>query len=127
MRISIAAALPLLWLAAPALADGPVTTAGGLQASAPAPAAAPAPLPTDDDDIMVGDDGKPVAMGACGPTHVTADGKPDSAPHGEVEAGVGTGGYRHLGGVICKPIGDNGGSVTLGVSTTQYGGGRVGR
>lgn len=33
---------------------------------------------------------------------------PDHRPHGEVWAGIGTGGYREVGGVVTQPIGDCG-------------------
>jgi hypothetical protein len=39
---------------------------------------------------------------------------PDRQPHGEVWAGIGTGGYRQLGGVVTQPLGDCG-SLTLGI------------
>jgi len=60
----------------------------------------------------------PVAMGPCGPEKVKPDGKLETAPHGEVEAGVGTGGYRHVAGMVCQPIGQNG-AVEAGGSYSQ--------
>jgi hypothetical protein len=39
---------------------------------------------------------------------------PDRNPHGEVWAGIGTGGYREAGGVVTKPLGDCG-SVTVAI------------
>jgi hypothetical protein len=55
-------------------------------------------------------------MGPCGGAALTADGKPDRAPHGEVWAGVGTNGYREVGGAVCAPLGDNA-AVSLSVDT----------
>jgi hypothetical protein len=52
-------------------------------------------------------DGPPVAMGPCGPERVKPDGKLDTAPHGEIEVGAGTGGYRHVAGAVCQPIGQD--------------------
>ena len=114
IAIPIAAAFAL---AAPAWADGPVTTAN----QTPAPqSSAPAP-PLGDSSAYDDSDGPTQVIGPCGPTKAKADGSPDAAPHGEVEAGIGTGGYRHIAGRVCKPIGDNG-AVSVSVSDTQYGG-----
>jgi hypothetical protein len=63
-----------------------------------------------------------MAMGPCGPEKVRPDGRLDTAAHGEVEAGVGTHGYRHLAGAVCQPIGQNA-AVALSVSETQGDGG----
>jgi hypothetical protein len=61
-------------------------------------------------------------MGPCGPERVKPDGKLDTAPHGEIEAGIGTHGYRHLAGTVCQPLGQNGAvQVSAGVSQAQYG------
>ncbi|MDB5452769.1 MAG: hypothetical protein JWO33_1347 [Caulobacteraceae bacterium] len=49
---------------------------------------------------------------------------PDRAPHGEVWAGVGTGGYNTVGAVVTQPIGDCA-EATIAVSRTE--GGRVSR
>jgi len=46
-------------------------------------------------------------VGPCG-APAKPDGTPDRSPHGEVWAGVGTGGYRDIGGAVCTPIGDYG-------------------
>ena len=48
---------------------------------------------------------------------------PDRAPHGEVWAGVGTGGYNSAGAVVTAPIGDCG-EATVAVSHSDYGHGR---
>lgn len=42
----------------------------------------------------------------------------DRKPHGEVWAGVGTGGYREVGGVVTQPIGQCG-SVTIAVDKME--------
>lgn len=61
-------------------------------------------------------DGRPAeeTTAALNPRCPVSDGK----PHGEVWAGVGTRGYRTVGGVVTQPIGDCG-SVTVGVSRTE--------
>jgi hypothetical protein len=46
-------------------------------------------------------------VGPCGGPAKTAEGKTDKTPHGEVWAGVGTRGYREIGGVVCLPVGEN--------------------
>ena len=46
-------------------------------------------------------------MGPCGGPAIKENGKPDRSPHGEVWAGVGSHGYRDIGGVVCAPLGDN--------------------
>jgi hypothetical protein len=48
---------------------------------------------------------------------------PDRKPHGEVWAGIGTHGYRDVGGVVTQPIGDCG-SVTVAISHTEANFGR---
>lgn len=45
--------------------------------------------------------------GPCGGPARTADGKADKTPHGQVWAGVGSYGYRDIGGAVCVPLGDN--------------------
>lgn len=42
----------------------------------------------------------------------------DRRPHGEVWGGVGTGGYREVGGVVTQPIGDCA-TLTIGMSRTE--------
>jgi hypothetical protein len=125
MYRSACLAAVLALLTPPALADtadAPVTTSSSAQLPAPQSQSNAPPLTAQgaaaDDD----DGGQRVVMGACGPTGATPDGKPDTAPHGEVEAGIGTNGYRHLAGRVCKPIGD-GGSLSIGVGTTSLNGG----
>jgi hypothetical protein len=112
----IAAALSLA--AGAAWADGPVTTASNAEQAPPQPQSAPPPL------AGVTDSAAPprVAMGPCGPERVKSDGKLDTAPHGEVEAGIGTHGYRHLAGAVCQPVGQNAAvAVSASVSQAQWG------
>ncbi len=52
--------------------------------------------------------------GPCGGPQKTADGKTDKTPHGQVWAGVGTNGYREIGGVACLPLSDKA-AVTIAV------------
>ena len=118
MRVLTLAAM-LLLCAAPAWADGPIATVSSAQASAPQPSTAPPPLSS---PRAVAGDGPPVAMGPCGLEKVKPNGELDTAPHGEVSAGVGNHGYRELGGSICQPIGQNG-AVSLSVDATQGNGG----
>jgi hypothetical protein len=59
--------------------------------------------------------------GPCGGPAKTADGKTDKTPHGEVWAGVGTNGYREIGGVTCVPLGENS-AVTIAVDAGQING-----
>ena len=112
----IAAALSLA--AAAAWADGPVSTTSSADQNPPQPQAAAPPLADHGDGSAT----QRVAMGPCGPERVKADGKLDTAPHGEVEAGIGTRGYRHLAGTVCQPIGQNGAvQVSASTSQAQYG------
>lgn len=62
--------------------------------------------------------GSSVTVGPCGPEAVTDDGKTETRPHGYVEAGVGTGGYRHIAAGVCKPLA-NGGAIAVSVSESQ--------
>jgi len=117
MRLAAFLTAVALGLAGPALADPPVASAGGSIPAAPQ-SSAPAPLPTE--AASVTEHGDAVAMGPCGPEKVQADGKLDTRPHGEVEAGVGTGGYRHIGGAVCQPIGQDG-AIAVRVDDTQFG------
>ena len=94
-----------------AAADGPIPTAAGAPAGG-APAVSPIQDPlrlSDHRDLGVN-----ILRSAppCGPVSASngdedgADAKPDKRAHGEVFAGVGTHGYREVGGVVCVPLGD---------------------
>ena len=112
----VAAALSLA--AAAAWADGPVATTSSADQAPPQPQAAAPPLPDHGDGQAPGR----VAMGPCGPERVKPDGKLDTAPHGEIEAGVGTHGYRRLAGRICQPIGQNAAvEISAGVTQARWG------
>jgi hypothetical protein len=120
MRVPVFAAAVMLvlaspFLAGPALADGPIATAGGAAPAAPQPTAPPPSLPTTEAAPV---DGEQIAMGPCGPEKVRPDGQLETKPHGEIEAGVGTGGYRQIAGAVCQPIGQHG-VVAASVSATQ--------
>jgi hypothetical protein len=115
MRAKLFATAAFLFVAGPALADGPVATAGGSGAAAPQPTAPPEPLSTAEAAAV---EGQPMAMGPCGPEKVKPNGQLETKPHGEIEAGVGTGGYRHVAAAVCQPIGQNS-AVAVGISDTQ--------
>ncbi|HWE98223.1 MAG TPA: hypothetical protein VG248_00320 [Caulobacteraceae bacterium] len=110
--IALAAALSLV--AAAAWADGPLSTTSSADRAPPQPQTSAPPLPDHGDGAAP----QRVAMGPCGPERVKSDGKLDTAPHGEIEAGIGTHGYRHLAGTVCQPIGQNG-AVQVSASTSQ--------
>ena len=117
---AVAAFLAFALVPAFAIADETIATAPAKQSL---PAAAPvSPLTAEDDSDV--SDGQHMAMGPCGPEAVGDDGKLATNAHGYVEAGVGTSGYRHLAGGVCKPLA-NGGAVSVSVSETQ-GRGRYG-
>jgi hypothetical protein len=59
--------------------------------------------------------------GPCGGPAKSEDGKTDKSPHGAVWAGVGTRGYREIGGAVCLPLGDNG-AVSIAVDAGQING-----
>ena len=119
MRVLTLAAI-LLLCAAPAWADGPIATTSSAQVSAPQPSTVPPPLPSNQ-NIRGGP--QPVAMGPCGLEKVKPNGELETAPHGEVDAGIGNHGYREIGGTICQPIGQNG-AVSLSIDETQGNWGR---
>ena len=111
----IVAAL-LLFACAPGLAfaDEAISTAPANQS--PPPAAAVSPLQEAEAGAP---DGRPgVRLGPCGPEAVAADGKTETKPHGYIEGGVGTHGYRHIGAGVCKPLA-NGGAIAVSVSQSQ--------
>jgi hypothetical protein len=121
MRLIAMAALALSLMASAAWADGPVATADA-GSGAPTPeSAAPAPIQAPSADDL--GPGPEVVPGPCGPREVGKDGKPDRRAHGEVDVGVGTGGYRHVRVSACKPLGDNA-AIAVSVSQTQANWGR---
>ncbi|MDB5448806.1 MAG: hypothetical protein JWQ97_4123 [Phenylobacterium sp.] len=98
------------------------TGADGAPPSAEAPAG---PIATDEGARATGVWARGILSG-----QPVADAKPsqgqgceapaDRKPHGEVWAGVGTGGYRTLGGVVTQPIGACG-QATIAISHTEGG------
>ena len=114
MRVTVLAVAAMLVLAGPALAQGPIATAGGAS-TAPQPTAPAPSLPT---AVAEPPDGQQIALGPCGPEKVKPNGQLETRPHGEIEAGVGTGGYRHVAGAVCQPLGQHG-VVAASVSATQ--------
>lgn len=116
MRRAAARALiqPIVVLACAAMAAAP--TAGLAQEAIPTAAGAPGdgapPAAYESGPLRLSDridEGPDVLrpVGPCGGPVRKEDGKPDRSPHGEVWAGVGTRGYRDIGGVVCAPLGDN--------------------
>ncbi len=122
MRPAALAAFLSLIVASPALADAPIATAGGAPA-APQPSTPPPPLQDAGPALA---NRPPMAMGPCGPEKVRPDGSLATTPHGEVDGGVGSYGFRHLGGAICQPIGQNA-AVALRIDQGQGGFGGYGR
>ena len=110
--------------AATASAQEVVTTSRSAPPSAIQAAGAPAA-----DDTGAADMQQVVHVGPCTPhaeeikAEALAQGariEPDRAMHGQVTAGIGTGGYRHADATVCKPIGANS-SLTVHLSDTQGG------
>ena len=104
-------------------ADEAVTTApAGPSAVAPVEASN---LPEMIHDRPAYDDRGPV-LGPCGgQARVDANGtvKADKKPHGVVYGGIGTRGYRQVGGVVCQPLGDKG-AITVAVDVGHLDGSR---
>jgi hypothetical protein len=126
----LAAAFALLSGGA-ALAEDPIATAPVGGAGAPPTAAASTDASGSTSALSIPPEPQPMAMGMCGPQKVKDDGTLETAPHGAVEVGVGTGGYRHVGATVCQPIGQNG-ALAVSISDTKgdFGsrwGGRRGR
>jgi len=119
MRFIVSALLALALLPGAALAGEAIATASPSQN--PPVASLPPPLQTAAE--AAADDPQPVQIGPCGPQTIGADGTPDRKPHGYVEAGVGTSGYRHIAAGVCKPLA-NGGAVAVSVSDSQWQGRR---
>jgi hypothetical protein len=118
MRLAVLAVIAIAGFAPAAFADAPVATGGDSGASPPQPSAAPPPLRAEPTGID--SSGRPLAIGPCGPTTVKPDGHLDTSAHGEIEAGVGTNGYRHVAASVCKPLGDAG-AIAVSVGGGQYG------
>jgi hypothetical protein len=131
MRLPLAAAALVLACGSASASEAPMSTAGA--AGAP-PQAAPAPIaqtaaatPAEDRQAReIGDWAQGVLAGRPAepsPEEIAAAGAgrcppSDGKPHGQVWGGIGTRGYREIGGVVTQRIGDCG-SVTVGVSHTE--------
>ncbi len=115
MRAAAFATAVALFLAGPALADGPIATAPAAGPAPPQPTAPSAELPAPG---AVTAQGPQMAMGPCGPEKVKPDGSLEKAPHGEIEGGIGTRGYREVGGSVCQPVGKDG-YVAVSAGETQ--------
>ena len=123
MRVPALAAVLLSLAASPAWCDGPVATAPSAAVTPVIPSADP-PGPLGPDSY---DDADAAALrggNACDRNPI-ARGPYDAADngvHGQVDVGVGTNGYRHVGIYACKPV--DGGSVAVSVSHSEGGWGR---
>ena len=135
MRVPTAFAVFLLSASA-ASAQEAITT-GPQGSGAPPSASAPTPpmerTAPDDSPAANGDwarvvlAGRPAQRASVGQARTgSCEAPPDRKPHGEVWGGVGTGGYREVGGVVTQPIGECG-SVTIAVDKTEFDGDRRGR
>jgi hypothetical protein len=99
-----------------------------IQTGVHAPVSGP-PMPVIDQPLTLPEDmgpdpEAPVRVGPCGSVAPAVDGpagQPDTKPHGQVWAGVGTQGYRNVGGVVCQPIGQDG-SLNIAVDAGRWGG-----
>ncbi|WP_300579347.1 hypothetical protein [Phenylobacterium sp.] len=124
---ALAAALLVAALAGSALADeAPIAT--GRAGDPPAATASAAPIGQAQEPVLraeaPGDWARRVMAGEPAPEEVAeapqgrCPVRVDKRPHGEVWAGVGTGGYREVGGVVTQPLGDCA-TVTIGMSRTE--------
>lgn len=132
---ALAVGLALAWTTA-AGAEEAIRTAGPdlPVAGAPAaPIAAPVDQPaTDRSAQAIGEWARRVLAGEPTSEEPKAGERPrcappaDRKPHGEVWAGIGTHGYREIGGVVTQPIGDCG-YVSIAISHTEADFGRHAR
>jgi hypothetical protein len=114
MRLIVAALLVFALAPGLVLADEAIPTAPTNQSP---PTAAPV-SPLQEAEAGAPDGGSGVRPGPCGPEAATADGKTATKPHGYVEGGVGSNGYRHIGAGLCKPLA-NGGAIAVSVGESQ--------
>ena len=125
--IALAAALSVAAFAGAALAeDGPIAT--GRAGDPPTTTTQAAPISPGLEPTLrteaPGDWARRVMAGEPAPKDVAqaqqgrCPVRVDKRPHGEVWAGIGTGGYREVGGVVTQPIGDCA-TVTIGMSRTE--------
>ncbi len=110
-----------------AVAAGGASAQETIQTGVHAPASGP-PMPVADQPLTLPEDMGPdpvgpVRVGPCGAVAPAVDGpagQPDTKPHGQVWAGVGTQGVRDVGGVVCQPL-SNGGALSIAVDAGQWG------
>lgn len=123
MRSAVIKTFVALLIAAAPLgvhAQEAIPTAPGGPAGFP-PLAPPTDAPLRLSDHVDGGPGFLRPLGPCGVPINKEDGTKDKSPHGEVYAGVGTHGYREIGGVVCMPVGDKS-AVTIAVDAGQFDG-----
>jgi hypothetical protein len=128
----LAIALALASLAAAPAARAQETIEAGPKGEPPAAEAVPRPSPAapardrESDEAIgrwargvlagapsAGEPGEAASRPGCAPPA-------DRRPHGQVWAGIGTGGYREAGAVVTKPLGDCG-QVTIAVDKLEMG------
>lgn len=110
--VAAACALAPAGFAQEAIATAKTAADGGAPTPPPAGPALLAPHLDGAEDIV-----RP--PGPCGNFRDPDTGKVEKTPHGEVHAGVGTGGYREAGGTVCVPLSDSA-SATISVDAGRY-------
>jgi len=130
MKFAIVLAVPLIVFAPAALADEAIATHGD---GAPAAEAPTDQTSSQDRQKQANGEWARRVMAGQSTDEAAADKGPgkdpdkrcpqqgDGKPHGEVWAGVGTGGYRNVGGVVTQPLGDCA-QVTVAIDRTQFDG-----
>jgi hypothetical protein len=119
---------PLTVTAVPVWADEAISTA---KAVTPPAAAAGSAAPTEIQgqasltEIVKSNPCLPGPRPSQETTRVEGDGvtqkvEPDYSPHGEIDAGVGSRGYRSVHAAVCQPIGEHS-FVAVDVGTGSYG------
>src|SRR5450432_3330788 len=125
IRVFSIALAAVLIAAAGAQAQATIPTAANApMAGAPDPASPPTAALISLSDRQSFDDSGPLPVGPCGAVGQVKDGvvqKPDKDPHGQVWAGVGTSGYREVGGAVCLPLGDHS-ALNIAVDSTRISG-----
>jgi len=120
LEIAMKLALVLVGMAlvaAPAASAQEAIRTAGDEARPPPAGQAPAALPTVLAATASPDGAPPGPSASHGPPGCAR--APDGKPHGEVWAGIGTRGYRNVGGVVTMPVGQCA-TLTLGVDHTQW-------
>lgn len=111
------AVISALAAASGAWAEEAIPTANNTAGAAPTETKAPASL---GDQAVIAPEDDIIRIGPCGAVQRASDPGPiDKKAHGEVDVAVGTRGYRHVGGVVCEPIGDSG-SVTVAIDYSEW-------